>query len=173
MMKRSLIFSFSLLTNAALVGLLVLVTARPRLNATATAFELSDSAGLKQGRNLSRNGLAFLCSDRRDDFIETGARFVELQLDLALSQKGLLNQVKEALQSSTAIAFDEFCAELAVTAGGQTAPKKLALYQDLSESATLVFEQVRPSFDRFYQSLSSAQQQDLDQMLDRQNRQNR
>ncbi|NJL86952.1 MAG: hypothetical protein HC886_14855 [Leptolyngbyaceae cyanobacterium SM1_1_3] len=154
------------MANAALVTLLLFITARPKLNATATAFESAEAVNLKQAqREVGRNSFTFLCSDRRDDYIETGARFVELQLDLALSQTGLLNQAKETLQGSSAIAFDQFCADLANAAGSQTAPDRLALYQDLAASSAEVFQQVRPAFNRFYQSLSAQQQQELDQML--------
>ncbi|MGP1371590.1 MAG: Spy/CpxP family protein refolding chaperone [Almyronema sp.] len=170
-MKRNLVFRVSLLANAALVTLLLFVAARPQLHTQAIAFEATEAGRLKQAsQDLGRNSFTFVCSDRRDDFIETGARFVELQLDLALSQKGLLREVKETLQNSTAIAFTEFCNDFAASTTAQRAPEKLAMYQALSESATLVFDQVRPAFDRFYRSLSVAQQQELDQMLNRQNR---
>ncbi|NJO08515.1 MAG: hypothetical protein HC873_01400 [Leptolyngbyaceae cyanobacterium SL_1_1] len=39
------------------------------------------------------------------------------------------------------------------------------MYQDLAASSAEVFQQVRPAFNRFYQSLSAQQQQELDQML--------
>lgn len=176
-MKRNFLLKLSLLANAALIAALGIIAARPTWNASASAkplqqFRTADLSqmGLKDESDNDGSNLDFLCSQRRDDYIETGARFLELRLNLATHQSTLLTTVKETLTNSANASFTSLCADLTAAEQMPTAPEKLAQYQDLAVAANTVFSDVRPAFDQFYASLSANQQRRLDAMLNRQNR---
>ncbi|MEM8542768.1 MAG: Spy/CpxP family protein refolding chaperone [Cyanobacteria bacterium P01_H01_bin.119] len=161
----------SLLINAGLLTAVVCMVAKPTLNASATATGLQwlqgttdGASGLKQESD--RSGVDFLCHPRRDDYIEAGARFLELQLDLAETQATLLDSVKNTLKTSTRDSLTSLCADLTTNAV-TSAPDKLTQYQDLALAADAIFSDVRPAFEGFYGSLSNTQQQRLDDIFTR------
>lgn len=172
-MKRTLVFKLSLLTNAGLLAALGWLGAKPTLNASAVAGLVQPGQlAVKQADSdgNGRGGIDFLCHRRRDQYIETGARFLELQLDLEANQTALLTTVKETLTISANESFNSLCTDLTASGQTPTAPEKLAQYQNLAVAANTVFGEVRPTFDSFYASLSAEQQRQLDAMLNRQNR---
>ncbi|MEO1123577.1 MAG: Spy/CpxP family protein refolding chaperone [Cyanobacteria bacterium J06635_15] len=178
-MKRSLTFKLSLLVNAGLMAMLGWVVAKPTLNASASAERLSrfqdvdlNQLGLKQTDRSGndRSGIDFLCNRRRDEYIEAGARFLELRLDLEANQNALLSTVKDTLTVSANESFNPLCADLTASEQMPTAPEKLAQYQALAVAANTVFGDVRPAFDSFYTALSIDQQRQLDVLLNQQNR---
>lgn len=111
-------------------------------------------------------GMAALCSDRRDRGVENGLAFVEGFVNFTPEQTAAWKELSAAVRAGSAT-IGEKCKEMEKAGMPETAPAKLARFDEMATTGLAILKRIRPTFDRFYATLSEKQKKALDSMLSR------
>lgn len=149
--------------TAAVLGIGLIGTLS--LTHTLRSAHAQDGPG-GHGHRRHGGGLMRLCHGDMDANLNRMAERLETELDLSSEQKQNLDAIAQAIKSSD---LQASCAT-SDEAPPATALDKLAHMESRLETGLSTIQQIRPSVETFYNSLSAEQQTELDSLMPRRHR---
>ena len=156
-----------ILTTAAIVGAgLVATLSLTQGIRMAHAQDGSGGGGWSHGHRRHGGGLMRLCQGDMDANLDRMAERLDTELSLSSAQKQNLDAIAQAIKISD---LQAACATAEDTPP-TTALEKLNRMEAKLETGLSTMKQIRPSFETFYNSLSTEQQTTLDGLMSRRHR---
>lgn len=115
------------------------------------------------GGHRGGHGLMRLCGAARGERIEVMIGFVENFMEFTPEQQAAWDELATALRQGNGTVA-KACDDLREAGRPESAPERLALLETALETGLNTVKEVRPSFDRFYATLSEKQRKALDDL---------
>jgi|SaaInl7_135m_RNA_FD_contig_61_1034557_length_1290_multi_21_in_0_out_0_1 hypothetical protein len=122
--------------------------------------------GMGQGGMGGGRGMAHLCGPARSEKVEHAISFVDDFMTFSGPQKQAWDNLAGALRAGDE-KVGAACATFKDGKPPQSATGKLGMAESFLTAGLAVVQQVRPAFDRFYDTLNEKQQKSLDDLLSR------
>ena len=155
------VFTTALAVGAGLIGILTVS------HGIHAAYAQDGESG-PRGHHRRGGGIARLCNGGMSQNLDRITDHLKSELDLTTAQEQNWTNVTQALQTSD---LQSACSSMdGDAAAPRTALDKLDRMETMFETGLSTVQQVRPSFETFYTSLSSDQQAQLDTLMSRRQR---
>lgn len=155
-MHRNRIVTLALIAGVSIVGL------------GAATHQLANANDRYQGRHGGHGPMGHLCAGNASDKLERLSAYLSSELDLTADQSQKWDAVTQVVQASDLSALCSATAEVE-----DTAIAKLNQLETTLTASLNTVQQVKPSFETFYDSLSESQQQTLNQLMSRRHHRDR
>ena len=147
-------------------GITRFVIAQPGGIVERTHFAHFAGHGHGWGKGRAGHDFRAVCSDKREQGLDTVIGLIESFVDFTPPQTSAWNELIAAVREGSA-AVGEACTKLEESGNGDTAPEKLAQLETLLTTGVAIVGKVRPAFDAFYATLDDDQKQALNRLMDR------
>lgn len=125
---------------------------------------VAHAAGMERGWRGHGRGFDRICSDQRNERLESMIQFADAFLKLEPNQTKAWNDLTAALRAGSA-KIGETCASMTKNSAPATAPEKLAALETVMTTGVGILHDVRPAFDAFYSTLDTKQKAAIDGLL--------
>ena len=155
-----------ILTTTAIVGAGLIATLSLSHGIRSAHAQDGGEGGWSHGHRRHGGGLMRLCHGDMEAKLDHMAERLETELELSSVQKQNLDAIAQAIKTSDLQASCASSEETPPT----TALAKLNHMESRLETGLSTVQQIRPSFETFYTSLSAEQQTKLDSLMTRRHR---
>jgi len=108
--------------------------------------------------------MAMMCGDGRDERIKHGLAFVEGFVNFTPKQTTAWTELSEAIRVGSATIGGK-CEEMEKTGMPEFAPDRLQHFEALASTELTILQRIRPTFERFYATLSDKQKKAIDGLM--------
>ena len=135
-------------------------------DAQASKQEQKEPARAGKRRAGKHHGMARMCSPHRAERVERMIDFADSFMSFTAPQQQAFDDLTVSLRTANT-RMDRTCAQAKADDSPGNATARLAKLETFLSAGLQSVQEIRPSFDKFYDSLSAKQQKSLDDMLNR------